>query len=83
MRIVERVDGPDNGDGSRFVRLTFEHGGSVCEWAKAVRLYPDTKLPWLSLTVKAREAYRDITGDMVSRPELAPEHIKHWFPEIA
>jgi len=88
MRIIERIDGPDNGDGSKWVKLRFEHDGKVCEWLKTVRLYPAehedaTKLPWHSLRIRTREAYRDITGDMAWNEALPDEHVKEWFPELS
>jgi len=84
MKIVSRQDKPDNGDGSYFTRLVFEHEGKVCEWGKTVRLYPDTKWPWWDLQKKATEAYRDITGDMTRRcaDVIEEAEARRWFPEI-
>jgi hypothetical protein len=82
MKIIGRTDGPDNGDGSRWVKLRFEHQGKEGDWPKTVRLYPDTKLPWFDLKIRVWEAYRDITSDFTGRPELPEEHILEWFPEL-
>jgi hypothetical protein len=82
IRICERIDGPDNGDWSKWIKLSFEHNGIVCKWRKTVRLYPTTKLPWYDLKRRSLEAYRDITGDLEGRPELSAEDIHKWFPEL-